>query len=118
MTGTYDGQTSDIYLDGILRNQVNATRAIHYTDNNYVQIGTNAGNADTPDQNQPDYLDGGIDEVRIYNRALSYGEVMDDRFQCTAEAGTGILSLPNRYGPPFLLRALSYWVSGRAHQGT
>ncbi|MGB8220296.1 MAG: LamG domain-containing protein [Methanoregula sp.] len=102
VTGTYDRQTSDIYLDGILRNQVNTTGVIRYTDANYVQVGANAGNVDTPDQNQPDYLNGGIDEVRIYNRALSYGEVMDDRFQCTAAPGTGILSLPNSTAPAFL----------------
>jgi hypothetical protein len=102
VTGTYDGQTSDIYLDGILRNQVNATGVIRYTDNNYVQVGANAGNAEAPDKNQPDYLNGGIDEVRIYNRALSYGEVMDDRFLCTAEPGTGILSLQNSTAPAFL----------------
>jgi hypothetical protein len=95
VTGTYDGRTSKIYLDGVLRNQVNATGAIHYTDLNYVQVGADAGPAETPDQNSPHYLVGGIDEVRIYNRALSYGDVMDDRFQCTAAPGTGILSLSN-----------------------
>ena len=102
VTGTYDGQTSNIYLDGVLRNQVNATGAIYYTDNNYVQVGANAGTADAPDPINPDYLNGGIDEVRIYNRALSYGEVMDDRFICTAAPGTGILSLPNSTAPAFL----------------
>ena len=102
VTGTYDGQTSDIYLDGILRNQVNATGVIHYADNNYVQVGANAGNAEAPDKDRPDYLNGGIDEVRIYNRALSYGEVMDDRFLCTAAPGTGILLLQNSTVPVFL----------------
>jgi hypothetical protein len=30
-------------------------------------------------------MKGGLDEVRIHNRALTYGEVMDDRFSCTQE---------------------------------
>jgi hypothetical protein len=95
VTGTYDGSTSRIYLDGVLRNQVNATGAIHYTDLNYVQVGADAGPQETPDENAPNYLTGGIDEVRIYNQALAYGDVMDDRFQCTAASGTGILPLSN-----------------------
>ncbi len=103
VTGTYDGLTSKIYLDGVLRNQVNATGVIRYTDTNYVQVGADAGPAETPDQNAPHYLTGGIDEVRIYNRALTYGDVMDDRFQCTAAPGTGILSLPNSITPAFLI---------------
>jgi hypothetical protein len=102
VTGSYDGQTAKIYLDGILRNQVNATGVIRYIDNNSIQIGADAGAADSPDQNVQHYLTGGIDEVRIYSRALSYGEVMDDRFQCTAAPGTGILSLPTSTPPAFL----------------
>ena len=82
--------------DEELRNQVDPNGAIHYTDNNYVQVGANAGNAEAPDQNHPDYLNGGIDEVRIYNRALSYGDVMDDRFLCTA-AGNQHPVAPQQY---------------------
>jgi len=99
VAGTYDGLTSKIYLDGILRNQVNATGEIHYTDPNSVQVGADA---EAPGKNAPHYLIGGIDEVRIYNRALTYGEIMDDRFQCTVAPGTGILSLANNTAPAIL----------------
>jgi len=99
VTGSYDGQTSKIYLDGILRSQVNATGKIRYTDNNSIQIGADAGSGDSPDQSAPHYLTGAIDEVRIYNQALSYGQVIDDRYQCTAAPGTGILSLPSGTTP-------------------
>ncbi len=102
VTGTYDGQTTSIYLDGVLRDRVNASGPIRYADDNAVLLGANAGSAESPDQNSPDYLTGGIDEVRIYNRALSYGEEMDDRYQCTAAAGTDILSLPTGTPPIFL----------------
>ncbi|MFZ2073029.1 MAG: LamG domain-containing protein [Methanoregula sp.] len=102
VTGTYDGQISKIYLDGILRSQVNATGEIRYSDNNSIQICAEAGAAESPDQDAPRFLTGGIDEVRIYNRALSYGQVMDDHYQCTAAPGTGILSLPTSIPPAFL----------------
>ncbi len=48
VTGTYDGTAMKIYLDGILRNQVNATGRIHYETDNYVFLGAEAGASDTP----------------------------------------------------------------------
>lgn len=95
VTGTYDGTTAKVYLDGVLRNQENATGAIRYPAANAVMVGAEAGTSNTPDPTAPGYFTGGIDEFRIYSRALSYGEVMDDRFRCTVVPGTGILTLPN-----------------------
>ena len=85
ITGTYDGQILKVYLDGVLRNQRNATGAIHYEFNNYITLGADAGNYQLTDQNCPQYFRGGLDEVRIYPVALTYGEVMDDRFRCSQE---------------------------------
>jgi hypothetical protein len=102
VTGSYDGQKVKIYLDGVLRNQVNASGSINYADENDVLIGANAGPGESPDQNSPDYLAGAIDEVRIYNRSISYDEEMDDRYQCTAAIGSGILALPSSTPPAFL----------------
>ena len=116
VTGTYDGQISKIYLDGILRSQVNATGEIRYSDNNSIQICAEAGAAESPDQDAPRFLTGGIDEVRIYNRALSYGQVMDDHYQCTAAPGTGILSLPTSIPPAFLTSGISHWVQEKPSQ--
>ena len=81
VTGTYDGKTAKIYLDGVLRNQANATGTIRYGVENYILIGAEAGSADAPAA-CPHYFTGGIDEVRIYPVALSYSQVMDDRFRC------------------------------------
>ncbi len=81
VTGTYDGSTTRVYLDGVLRNQANATGTIHYEGENYILLGAEAGAADTPAE-CPRYFTGGIDEVRIYPVALSYSQVMDDRFRC------------------------------------
>ncbi|MDD4136533.1 MAG: LamG domain-containing protein [Methanoregula sp.] len=88
VTGTYDGQTAKIYLDGALRNRVNASGLIHYQGANYVLLGADAGTSTSPDSGCPRYLRGGLDEVRIYESALGYSQVMDDRFRCSAEPGT------------------------------
>ncbi len=85
VTATYDGKTSKIYLDGILRNQVNASGPIHYEYPNYVVLGADAGPSNMPDPSCPGYFRGGLDEVRIYDTALTYSQVMDDRFRCSME---------------------------------
>jgi hypothetical protein len=85
VTGTYDGQALKVYLDGVLRNQRNATGAIHYSFNNYIVLGADAGSYNLTDPNCPLYFRGGLDEVRIYPVALNYGQVMDDRFRCAQE---------------------------------
>lgn len=85
VTGTYDGHILKVYLDGILRNQLNATGAIHYEYNNYILLGADAGVYNQTDQNCPQYFRGGLDDVRIYPVALTYGQVMDDRFSCSQE---------------------------------
>jgi hypothetical protein len=85
VTGTYDGATMKVYLDGVLRNQLNATGAIHYEFNNYVTLGADAGFYNRTDPVCPQYFHGGLDEVRIYSGALTYGQVMDDRFSCSQE---------------------------------
>ncbi len=85
VVATYDGKISKIYLDGILRNQVNATGPIHYEYQNYIMLGSEAGPSNTPDPNCPRYFSGGLDEVRIYDTALTYSQVMDDRFSCSME---------------------------------
>lgn len=85
LAGTYDGQSSKIYLDGILRNVANGTGPIHYTYANNVMLGVDAGPGSMPDPKCNGYFKGGLDEVRIYNRALTYGQVMDGRFRCPQE---------------------------------
>jgi hypothetical protein len=85
VTGTFDGETLKVYLDGVLRNQLNATGLIHYEYNNYIMLGADAGVYNLTDLNCPQYFRGGLDEVRIYPVALTYGQVMDDRFSCSQE---------------------------------
>jgi hypothetical protein len=85
VTGTYDGQTSKVYLDGVLRNLRNATGSIHYEFNNYIILGADAGSYNLPDQQCAQYFRGGLDEFRIYPVALNYGQVMDERFRCSQE---------------------------------
>ena len=85
VAATYDGKTAKIYLDGALRNQVNASGSIHYQYTNSVILGADAGTADSPDNNCPEFFHGGLDEVRIYNVSLTQGQIIDDRLQCAQE---------------------------------
>jgi hypothetical protein len=85
VTGTYDGRISKVYLDGVLRNRVNASGPIAYEFPNYVILGAGAGTYDTPDAICPRYLHGRLDEVRIYDQAIPYSQIMDDRFGCSQE---------------------------------
>jgi hypothetical protein len=98
VTGTYDGNTMKIYLDGVLRNQANASGAINYTDDNYILLGADAGATDTPGE-CPHYFSGGLDEVRIYPVALSYSQVMDDRFRCIEGARLAPVVIPAEIAP-------------------
>lgn len=98
VTGTYDGSTMKLYLDGILRNQANATGAIRYEAGNAVILGAEAGAADTP-ADCPRYLSGGIDEVRIYPVALGYSQVMADRLRCNEGVRTAPDVMPEKPVP-------------------
>jgi hypothetical protein len=95
VAGTYDGKTAKIYLDGVLRNQMNVTGQIQYEYNNYMILGADAGTGVSPDPACPHFLNGGLDEVRIYGTALDYSQVMDDRFRCSAEPGVLPQERPN-----------------------
>jgi hypothetical protein len=98
VTGTYDGATMKLYLDGILRNQANATGTIHYGNSNNVILGAEAGIADTP-SDCPRFFSGGLDEVRIYPVALSYSQVMDDRFRCNEGVRSAPEIIPEQSAP-------------------
>jgi hypothetical protein len=67
VAAVFDGATMMIYLDGALDNSVPTTEALEISDAN-VLIGTN------PDE-LGRYWDGLIDEVFIYNRALTEDEI-------------------------------------------
>ena len=85
VAGTYDGSSLKIYLDGVLRNSANASGSVHYTYANDVMLGVDAGTGTEPDPQCNGFFKGGLDELRIYNYALTYGQVMDDRFSCSQE---------------------------------
>jgi hypothetical protein len=64
---TYDGTTLRFYLGGVL---INTAAGAHTTNNNPLLLGRW-----TPDS---EYWNGLIDEMRIYNRALTQAEVQTD----------------------------------------
>lgn len=78
ITGTYDGLSTKIYVDGVLRGTNNAYSSkvpIFYNVSNSLFIGAEAaGSATTPDGN---YFTGNIADVRIYGTALSAADISD-----------------------------------------
>src|SRR5262249_28123429 len=66
---TYDGTTIRLYVNGALVRSRSAAGTI-MTTTNPLRIGGNAIRSE--------WFDGRIDEVRIYNRALSGGEIQTD----------------------------------------
>ena len=71
---TFDGRYIKLYLNGILvsTTDTGSYNPIQYSNDNSLIIGAEAGPADVP---AGDYFNGSIDEVRIYNRVLSEGEI-------------------------------------------
>jgi prepilin-type N-terminal cleavage/methylation domain-containing protein len=66
---TFDGSVEKIYVDGVLRNTQNTSGTLTGNNEN-VSIG-----AEKSSTTSMYYFDGLIDEVRIYNRALSDAEI-------------------------------------------
>ena len=65
-THVHDGVNTKIYANGVLL--VDWAKTIDTPDTNPFQIGVYGW--------QNDYFDGLIDEVRVYNRAVSEGEAL------------------------------------------
>jgi hypothetical protein len=65
VTGVYDGSNLRIYVDGVQESSTNIGSVVAYTGTDPLWIGK--------DPNR--WFNGMVDEVRIYNRALSAGEV-------------------------------------------
>jgi len=99
VTGTYDGTSAKIYLDGSLRNRANASGPLRYEYQNAVLLGADAGEGETPDTACPRFLKGGLDDVRIYDAALTYSQVMEDRLRCSSEPGKIPRALENETYP-------------------
>lgn len=65
---TYDGSTLRLYVNGVLDISTGFGNSISYSmTNSSLRIGAMVG--------YPNYMSGRIDEVRIYNRALSTAEI-------------------------------------------
>ena len=72
LAGTYDGQLMRLYVDGALIGSAEITGRIR-VDDNAITVG---GEENGPDPQVVDgELDGRVDEVRLYNRALAPAEI-------------------------------------------
>lgn len=68
VVATYDGSTRRFYVNGVLQNELTEPRKIRANDQN-LTIGQNG--------NMQGYFNGRLDELAIFNRALSVKEVED-----------------------------------------
>jgi hypothetical protein len=71
MAMTYDGSTFKAFKDGVIVGSISVSGSI-YSNTAPVEIGRIAGD---------DYWNGFIDEVRIYNRALTPKEILAHYFE-------------------------------------
>jgi hypothetical protein len=69
LASTYDGATLRLYLNGVLVSS-QATAGTLSASSGVLRIGGNGV--------WPEWFAGLIDEVRVYNRALSAGEIQTD----------------------------------------
>ena len=76
LTGTYDGSNLKIYLNGVVQSTLPLSGSISYNNNNSIQIGAEASDGTNPDYSLA--FTGSIDEVMIYNRALTLDEIKAD----------------------------------------
>ena len=80
VVGVFDGRSSRIYIDGVLNVEAKYERAVSMKHNDVdVRIGSLAVPEPRPDDQA--FFDGLIDEIRLYNRALSDREI-ERLYQC------------------------------------
>ncbi len=77
LVGTYDGNTLKFYLNSSLIDELEHQGGISYGNNNLF-IGANGYYLANPDH----YMNGKIDDIRVYNRALSETEIDDLYNEC------------------------------------
>jgi hypothetical protein len=76
VAGTYDGTALRIYINGAL----NATKKVSGTTcANTEPLSVGAKNRTTPPATTEAYMDGRIDDLRVYNRALTAAEIKTAR---------------------------------------
>ncbi|MBK9412188.1 MAG: hypothetical protein IPN61_01990 [Bacteroidetes bacterium] len=79
IAATYDGTTRSIYTDGVLRGQ-DTPGTLNVPTANNLQIGKSFGN---------EFLDGALDEVRIWNVSRSQSQIVDN-MNCEIGAQPGL----------------------------
>src|SRR5690606_23615629 len=84
---TYDGATWSLYLDGLLDEQLTVNATPRADSIHHFAIGTAINSMGTP----AGRLHGAVDELRVWNRALSEAEIGAGMFQ-TIVAGEGLVS--------------------------
>ena len=83
----YDGNTIDLYVNGILKGQLNCTAMPYSTPIKYF------GRMNNFDPN--DYFSGQLDEVKIWNTARTQAQIRSDMYSHPASDETGLVGYWN-----------------------
>jgi hypothetical protein len=83
VAGTWDGSVASIYINGVLSNTASITYPSFGTTTNSVIIGINS---------VPEQWSGGIDEVRIWNRTVCQGEILNNMNGEIPTNATGLIA--------------------------
>ena len=81
LAATYDGETLNAYTNGVLVSSNTAPSGPASSDPNPLTFGKHAGSSQ--------YFQGNIDDVRVYNRALSQSEIQTDMNTPVSGGGSG-----------------------------
>ena len=104
VTGVFGGTGADqqkIYLDGVLKN---STEGSYNAPTSNFYIGYN--------QNDNDYFNGSIDDVRIYNRALNSTEILQLYNQGMTDCGDADSNTDGSVSITELINYITQWKSG------
>lgn len=85
ITGTFNGQSLNLYLNGVAQTQISSYIGLTKQSSKLTLTGlissyntaVNFGRWQAGGANQPQYIDGKIDDVGIWNRALKQEEITD-----------------------------------------
>src|ERR1051325_155003 len=88
----FDGRYTYLYVDGARKTQADAgtTCSLSYQYSNSFLIGADVGTSTLP-QASPNYYNGYVDEVRVWNTARSFSEIRSYMYQSMVGNETGLV---------------------------
>ncbi len=93
VVGTFDGQYTKLYFDGVLKDTEDmgsSGNTITYDNDNHTLLGAEAGAEATPDAGH--YYNGLLDEVRFWNTARTAAQIQDNMARTLQGDESGLMA--------------------------